>query len=151
MEARVNNPNNIMSLASLVVNEVQPGDSCELVEDRRHPRLSNSFRAKLSKAGLCSQIRGVTTNVSQGGAFIRTKYWNAFQLHDQINVTLFIPPSFSGQERTIGLQGRAAVIRLAEDDDGVAVRFASLFRQFERVGNHKRSILTNSLRLIFKM
>ncbi|UCG11619.1 MAG: PilZ domain-containing protein [Deltaproteobacteria bacterium] len=104
------------------------------IEDRRnHIRLSHQLLVQLSKVGLYSPIGGMTENVSQDGAFIKTKDWHLFQLYDQVVVTFLLPPSFSGQHRTLGLQGTAVVVRLVEENEGVAVHFIRLLKQFERM------------------
>jgi hypothetical protein len=102
--------------------------------DRRvHPRLSQHFDAKLSKRGLKKSIGGVTDNLGQGGAFIKTDNWNAFQIHDQTIVTFYMPPTFTGSDSAIGLQGPAVVIRIYSKKEGVAVQFDKIFRLFERI------------------
>jgi hypothetical protein len=109
----------------------------EVAERRKSVRLSRHFSAKLSRVGLYFPIEGVTENVGPCGAFIKLNELHAFQLRDQIILTLFIPPSFSGQEKTIGLQGPARIIRLVGDNQGVAVKFLRPLKQFERTNNQK--------------
>ena len=96
----------------------------ELAERRKNVRLNRHFSAKFCKVGVYFPVDGVTENVGPCGAFIKLNDLHAFQLHDQIILTLFIPPSFSGQEQTIGLQGPARIIRLIGDNEGVAVEFS---------------------------
>jgi hypothetical protein len=60
---------------------------------------------------------------------------HAFKIHDRIILTLFLPPSFSGQETTIGLQGSAQIVRLVEDNEGVAVKFSGPLKQFKRTND----------------
>lgn len=112
----------------------------ELAERRRHVRLSHHFSAKFCKVGLYFPVEGVTENVGPCGAFIKLNDLDALQLHDQIILTLFIPPSFSGQEKTIGLQGPGRIIRLVGDNEGVAVKFSRPLKQFERTNNQKKAI-----------
>ena len=104
----------------------------ELADRRKSVRLNRHFSAKFCKVGVYFPVEGVTENIGPCGAFIKLDGLHAFQLHDQIILTLFIPPSFSGQEQTIGLQGQARIIRLIGDNDGVAVKFSRPLRQFER-------------------
>jgi len=111
--------------------EEKPRVSRKTIERRKHIRLNGHFSAKLSRVGLYFPVGGMTDNVDQGGAFIKTKDWDDFQPHDQIVVTLFIPPSFSGQEKTIGLTGPAVVARIVVENEGVAVQFTKPFKQFE--------------------
>ena len=107
----------------------------ELAERRRAVRLSRRFSVRFCKVGLYFPVEGVTENIGPCGAFIKLNDLHAFQLHDQIILTLFIPPSFSGQEETIGLQGPARIIRLIGDNEGVAVEFSRPLRQFESTNN----------------
>ena len=109
----------------------------ELAERRKNVRLNHHFSAKFCKVGVYFPVEGVTENVGPCGAFIKLNDLHAFQLHDQIILTLFIPPSFSGQEETIGLQGPARIIRLIGDNDGVAVKFSRPLKQFERTNSEK--------------
>ena len=109
----------------------------ELAERRKQVRLSHHFSAKFCKVGLYFPVEGVTENVGPCGAFIKLNDLHAFQIHDQIILTLFLPPSFSGQEKTIGLQGSARIIRLVGDNEGVAVKFSKPLRQFERTNNQE--------------
>jgi len=100
---------------------------------RKQVRIKKYFRAKLSKAGTPDSIEGKTENVSQGGAFIKTKDWQSFQPDDKTTITVFLPPIFSGQDGTIGLHGSAVVTRVDEENEGVAVEFLQNFKQFERI------------------
>ena len=102
-------------------------------EKRKHIRLKRHFKARLSKDGMSRPIEGNTENVSQGGAYIKTKDWHSFKPDDKSTITLYLPPIFSGQEGTIGLQGSAIVTRVDENDEGVAVQFLQNFKQFERI------------------
>jgi hypothetical protein len=112
----------------------------ELAERRKHVRFSHRFSVRFCKVGLYFPIEGVTENVGPCGAFIKLNNLHAFQLHDQIILTLFIPPSFSGQEKTIGLQGPARIIRLVGDNEGVAVKVSRPLKQFERTNNQKKQL-----------
>ena len=107
----------------------------KFAERRKNVRLNRHFPAKFCKVGVYFPIDGVTENIGACGAFIRLNDLHAFQLHDQIILTLFIPPSFSGQEETIGLQGPARIVRLSGDNEGVAVKFSRPLRQFEKANN----------------
>jgi hypothetical protein len=102
-------------------------------EKRKHVRLKRYFKARLSKVGVSYPIEGNTENVSQGGAFIKTKDWHSFRPNDKTIVTVYLPPIFTGQDATIGLQGTALVSRVDEENEGVAVQFLKNFKQFERI------------------
>jgi hypothetical protein len=107
----------------------------ELAERRKNVRLNRHFSAKFCKVGVYFPVEGVTENIGPCGAFIKLNDLHAFQLQDQIILTLFIPPSFSGQEQTIGLQSPARIIRLTGDNEGVAVKFLRPLKQFERTND----------------
>jgi len=80
---------------------------------RKSTRLQYQFPAMLmSHLGAGFPIEGAAINVSQRGAFIKTKRWESFRLQDRAVVTFFIPPDFSGQRRVIGLQGDAVITRV---------------------------------------
>ena len=109
----------------------------ELAERRKQVRLNQRFSVRFCKVGLYFPVEGVTENFGPCGAFIKVNDLHAFHLHDQIILTLSIPPSFSGQEKTIGLQGPARIVRLVGDNEGVAVKFSRPLKQFERTNNQK--------------
>ena len=104
------------------------------IDNRQHERLNLNFPAMLNRKGLDSSIVGVTRNLSQEGSLIRIPKWQPLELQDRVLVTLFIPPNFSGQEVTIGLEGTAVVARLDLANCEIAVRFGKTLKQFERVG-----------------
>ena len=105
----------------------------EPIDDRQHQRLNLNFEATLNRKGLDSYIEGVTKNLSQEGSLIKTKEWRRLKLRDRVLVNIFIPPTFSGQDATIVLQGKAAVARLDWANCEVALQFAKTLKQFERV------------------
>ncbi len=112
---------------------LESGDSWESSERRKHLRLARHFPAKLSKMGLYSPVAGVTENVSQGGAFVKTSDRHVLQIHDRTILTIFLPPDFTGQDKTIGLQGSAIISRVDPEKDGVGVRFSTDFKHLRRV------------------
>ena len=90
---------------------------------------------KLFKEELECSLEGVTVNLSQDGAFIKTTGCRFFQVQDEAILTCLLPPDFTGQDKTIGLRGRAIVSRVDQESEGVAVEFTSMFRQFERISS----------------
>lgn len=100
-------------------------------ERRVYLRIGSKFSAWISKAGWPLPVEGVTENISRRGTFVRTEDWHAFRVKDQTVVTILLPPSFSGQERTVGLRGNAVVIRVDDQKGGVALQFDRDFRAFE--------------------
>ena len=107
----------------------------ELAERRKQVRLSHRFSVRFCKVGLYFPVEGVTENIGSCGALIKLNDLHAFQTHDRIILTLFLPPSFSGQETTIGLRGSAQIIRLVGDNEGIAVEFQGSLKQFKRTND----------------
>ena len=100
---------------------------------RRNPRVGVSFPTNLNKVGLTQPIEAVTDNVSQGGAYIKTKHWNDLKLKETALATFFLPPSFTGQEEIMALQGEVLINRVDPEREGIALQFVKTFRQFDRV------------------
>ena len=107
-------------------------ESLEHGDRRQHKRVSFQFTTILNTPRFERPIEGVTENLSQGGAFIKTGDWRTFQIKGSAAVTLLLPPTFSGQDETIGLQGMAVVRRIDQEKEGVAVQFTKSFKQFAR-------------------
>ena len=99
---------------------------------RKYPRLGQQFIASLSKPDMHESIVGVTDNIGQRGAFIKTDKWTTLRNQDLTIITFFVPPAFSGQNETIGLQGFGIVNRIDSERKGVAVQFDKPLRLFER-------------------
>ena len=78
-------------------------------------------------------VQGVTVNLSQHGAFVRSQPHFSFRAGAPITVTVFLPPEFTGQDKAIRLQGDAVILRIDEADEGIAVEFRKALRQFERI------------------
>ncbi len=106
-----------------------------LADRRRNVRLSRCFSVRFCKEGVYFPVEGVTENIGSCGAFIKLNDLHAFQVGDRIILSLFLPPSFSGQETTIRLQGSAQIIRLVGDNEGVAVEFTGSLKQFKRTND----------------
>ena len=98
---------------------------------RKHERLNLQFQTILSQMGLKSPIEGVTENLSQGGAFVKTRNWSSYQINDKAVVAFFLPPSFTGYEETIGLRGNAVIARIDQENEGIGLRFNKDFTYFE--------------------
>lgn len=99
---------------------------------RKYPRIGQQFTANLSEPDMHESIVGVTDNIGQGGAFIKTDKWTALQIQDLKIITFFVPPAFSGQNEVIGLQGSGIVKRIESERKGVAVQFDKPLKLFER-------------------
>ena len=98
---------------------------------RRYARLNLRFPVKLCRDGLDLWFEGVSVNLSQVGAYIETKDWSFFRVHDQTIVNCLLPPDFTGQNKTIRLQGEAMIKRIEPQNQCVAVEFVKKFKQFE--------------------
>ena len=107
----------------------------ELSERRRKARLSRRFPVRLCNGGSYFPVGGVTENIGPCGALIKLNDLHAFRVHTWVILTLFLPPSFSGQEITIRLQGSAQIVRLVGDNGGVALEFVGSLKQFKRTND----------------
>jgi hypothetical protein len=98
---------------------------------RRDIRFHGQFPTKITGVEFDYSVRGTTKNLSQYGAFIRTKDWKKLEINDQVTVTMFIPSTFSSQNAASGLRAIANIIRIDEKSEGIAVEFISGLRQLE--------------------
>jgi hypothetical protein len=102
-------------------------------EQRKSARINRHFVTELYCLQSRNAAEGVTDNISQGGAFIKTKDWRLFQVNDETLVTLFLPPIFSGQDKPVGLRGSAVITRIDQENEGVALKFTKSFQELEQV------------------
>lgn len=102
-------------------------------DQRRSPRIRQIFQVKFLKQGIDLTLDGKTANLSQKGAFIRTKHWRFLQAGDPAEFTFFLPPDFTGQDKIVGLQGSAVITRIEEENEGIGVEFIKNLKQFEPV------------------
>ena len=100
---------------------------------RKSVRQGWNLPVKLCKNGLRLVFEGMSINVSQRGAFIKTKNWQCFQVRDRARVTCYLPPYITGQNDTIGLHGAAVIRRVDQVNEAVAVEFVKSFNQFKPV------------------
>ena len=105
----------------------------EAPDRRKYPRLRQSFRVELFKQGSRHSLDGTSVDVSQGGAFIKTKQWRALKVKDYAVVAFSLPPDYTGQEKTILLRGEAVITRVDQKNKGIGVKFTKKFRNFEPV------------------
>jgi hypothetical protein len=78
-------------------------------------------------------IDAVAQDLSPGGAFLKTENYHSLRVNDRALLTFFLPPDFTGQEGTIGLQGSAVISRIDQDNEGIGVQFVESLKQFEPV------------------
>ncbi|MEE9532036.1 MAG: hypothetical protein V3W52_13665, partial [Syntrophobacteria bacterium] len=77
---------------------------------------------QLRKEGRDRSLQGTSVDMSQGGAFIKTRNWQSFKVRDHAVVAFCLPSKFTGQDKTIGLQGGAVVARVDKKYKGIAVK-----------------------------
>ena len=97
---------------------------------RKYPRLRKSFEVQLAKVGLDRSFEGSSVNLSQGGAFIQIAKWQSFRAKDPARIAFLLPPEFTGQNKTIRLQGRAIITRVDKKKKGIGVKFTRNLKQF---------------------
>ena len=102
-------------------------------DQRKSPRIRQGFKVKFLKQGLNLTLEGITANLSQKGAFIKTKHWRSFQAGDPALFTFFLPPGFTGQNKMVGLQGSAVISRVDQENEGLGIEFVKSLKQFEPV------------------
>jgi len=105
----------------------------ETLDRRAYARVGYRLFTKFSKAGLYTPIEGMTENISQGGAFVTTDGWEAFEPHERVIVTFFLSPDLTGQDKTLGLQGEGIIARVDREGTGLGVQFISGFDQFAEI------------------
>ena len=98
---------------------------------RNNTRLLKKFQATIKIPRADAEIEGVTENLSQGGAFISSRYLPSFQKNDEAMVQLFLPPEMTGQQDTLILNGPAVVKRIDRERHGIAVQFQKALKAFE--------------------
>jgi hypothetical protein len=102
-------------------------------DNRKYPRLKQKFEVQIYRQGLNLAFDGNSINISQGGAFIKTGTWHSFRVHDMAVLAFILPPRFTGQDKTIGLQGGAVVSRIDKNLQGIGVKFVRDFRLFDLI------------------
>jgi hypothetical protein len=105
-------------------------------EKRKFKRVDCNFVVTLFDEGLNLFVHGVTADLSRCGAFVQIQPFDFFGLGTPLTITVFLPPKFTGQDKTVRLQGEAVILRIDEAHKGVAVTFRKPLRQFKRVGEH---------------
>jgi hypothetical protein len=105
----------------------------ETHDRRAYARVAHRLVTKFSKTGLYTPVEGVTENISQGGAFVKTEKWEAFHPQERVIVTFFLAPDLTGQDKTIGLQGEGVIARVDREGTGVGVQFTTGFDQFAEI------------------
>ena len=105
-------------------------------DQRRHRRLKKSFPVTLRKriaVGPDVFLQGNTLDLSQSGAFIKTESWHLFKPNELTELTLLLPPDFTGRDTPLGLQGSAFVRRVDQLRGGIALEFTDELKQFQPI------------------
>lgn len=105
----------------------------KMSEQRKHTRLRKSFQVTVRKRVTGTSdvsLEGHTLNLSQDGAFIKTKGYHSFEPNDSTELIFFLPSDFTGMDIPVGLQGSAIVRRVDRSREGIAVEFTEALRKF---------------------
>lgn len=106
----------------------------ETFDHRKSRRIRRNFPVKLLMKGTENlSVEGMTVNLSQGGALIKLNNRISLQVHAPAVLTFFLPPDFTGQNKTIVLQGDAIITRIDQENMGMEIEFIKTFREFERI------------------
>lgn len=103
---------------------------------RRHRRVTENFQVTLYKRvpGIPDRLlAGNTLDLSEGGAFIKTEDWHFFKPNELTEVTIFLPPDFTGMDAPLGLRGSVIVRRVDRLRGGIAVEFINELRHFRPI------------------
>jgi len=101
-----------------------------LLERRKYVRLPNRLRTRVTIERTSTEVEGLTRDVGQGGMFLSTPSWRAFQENDPTTVHLYFPPEMTGHSETLILQGEGTVKRIEQTRKGVAIEFSRQLRAF---------------------
>jgi hypothetical protein len=105
-------------------------------DQRRCPRVRRNFQVTLRKRvpGIPDGLLGGNTlDLSQSGAFIKTENYHFFEPNDLMELTISLPPDFTGMDAPIGLQGSAIVRKVDRLREGIAVEFIDGLKQFRPI------------------
>ena len=100
---------------------------------RKNVKVRRNFPVRLFNKDLNFSIEGITANLSQARAYIQSRKRHSCQAGALVVLTFFLPPDFTGQNETIGLQGDAVITRIDQENGTIAVEFIKTFREFERI------------------
>lgn len=114
--------------------KVKSPNVMETFDHWKNRRIRRNFPVKVLMKGTDNlSIEGMTVNLSQGGAFIKVNKRLSFQALAPAVLTFFLPPDFTGQDKTIMLQGDVVITGVDEEKKGMEVEFIKTFREFERI------------------
>lgn len=105
-------------------------------DQRRHPRVTKNFQVTLHKRvpGIPDRlVVGNTLDLSESGAFIKTEDWHFFKPNELTELTIFLPPDFTGMDAPIALRGSAVVRKVDRLREGIAVEFVNKLKRFRPI------------------
>ena len=105
----------------------------EIREHRKNIRVRRNFPVRLFIEDSNLFIEGITTHLSQSGAFIKSKNRHSCQSGAHVFLIFLLQPDFTGENKTIGLQGDAVITRIDQENKGIAVEFVKALKEFERI------------------
>lgn len=106
----------------------------ETFDHRNSIRIRHNFPVKILMKGTENlSIEGMTIKLRQGGALIKLNSRLSFQAHPQAVLTFFLPPDFTGQNKTIVLQGDAVITGIDQVNKRMEIEFIKTFRELERI------------------
>ena len=106
--------------------------------------MEQNYGVEIFKEGLDASIEGITKNLSQRTAFIKTNDWRSFQVGDSTILTFSLAPNFAA-----GFQGEAVVQEIDQENEGVLVEFERGFKHFDPVSTPEVSGKARYKRLAF--
>jgi hypothetical protein len=101
---------------------------------REFMRISSHLPAELAAGTFGPRITGVTENLSQIGAFIKTKEWHKFAVNDQVSVCITLPSLLSPHGVPTSVEGTGLIARIDPANEGVGVHFSRSLNRFKRIG-----------------
>jgi len=109
-------------------------ESASSYHNREFMRISSHLPAELSTGTLGPKITGITENLSQIGAFIKTKEWHKFAVNDQVSVCITLPSLLSPHGVPTSVEGTGLIARIDPVNEGVGVHFSRSLNRFKRIG-----------------
>jgi hypothetical protein len=101
---------------------------------REFMRISSHLPAELSTGTFGPKITGITENLSQIGAFIKTREWHKFAVNDQVSVCITLPSLLSPHGVPTSVEGTGLIARIDPVNEGVGVHFSRSINRFKRIG-----------------
>ena len=110
-------------------------ETMEIRDQRRCPRVRANFQVTLHKRvpGIPGLLGGNTLDLSESGAFIKTENWQLFKPDEVTELTIFLPPDFTGMPTPLGLRGSAIVRKVDSFREGIAVEFIEKLKHFRPI------------------